>query len=120
MITPKIKELFESGPDIGYHIEQAYAKRKCWKCRDPIIKNDWHLAVYFKDQVNWFQKRKNICLLCAMPMLLKKREDTAAVVSAVKEYLKLNPQIRNRRFLKKIKDGTALGTGSLTEVNHEL
>jgi len=120
MITDKIRTLFKSNPEIGFKIEQAYAKRKCWKCRDPIIKNDWHLAVYFKDRANWFQKRKNTCMLCALPALVKRKKDTVAAVAAIEEYLKLNPQIQNRRFLKKIKDGTALSTGSLTEVNHEL
>jgi len=106
MIDQVIKTVFKSEPDIGWNIEQAYAKRKCNVCDDDILKNEWHLATYHMSRRHGYNQRRNVCMHCGLPAMIKRRDASKLVVEAIEAYLTIHPEIKNRKILKQMQDGT--------------
>lgn len=107
MIYKDIKDLFTSpNLDIGCNIEQAYAKRQCKLCGEAILKGEYHLATYHQRPHQEYTSRKNVCFICGLPQLIKRRDDCTQLVTAIKEYLSININIKNRRILKEMQEGT--------------
>ena len=104
--SAKVKAFFESNPEIGYKIEQAYGKRKCFICKDDILKNEWAMCDYMTHFQKKYKTRRNVCLICALPIMRLRHESIAKFVEMATQHLKEHPEIQNRKILKSFQDGT--------------
>jgi ribosomal protein L37E len=107
MTEKEVLNIFQdSNIDIGWNIEQAYAKRKCHACGGEIVKGEYHLATYRQGRLQHFEQRKNVCMDCGLPAIQKRAIDSTHVMDAIETYLKMHPQIKNRKILTQMKEGT--------------
>ena len=114
--SPQVKKFFESKPNIGFEIEQAYGKRRCFQCQEEILKNEWALCQYFTHVHKKFKTRRNICLLCAIPFIEERKESIKKFIAFATQHLTEHPEIKNRKILKSFQDGTHRQSNSWEEL----
>lgn len=92
-----------------YHT-RASAKRTCHACEAIIMKGEEHYAVDTKSKniKQWWNVRINFCMLCALQKLKDQAIENVGMYRQARNYIKLHPELNNRRILKKIQDGSAL------------
>jgi hypothetical protein len=95
--------------------ETAKRVRHC-RCGNDIPKGERCYVKYIKPKgpptpgILRFPRRINYCMICAGKELKTAQKSISLCLSDVKRYLKKHPEISNRKFLRTIKDGTALQT----------